>query len=209
MKTSISWNALYEVWLNTSTPPPPEFMSCTGSLRSRERTPEAVPRRHQWALAPLVPPAARKTQRRKHQLLTPLRVAPPGLAAAGEGLPSCPSWARTRTLLIQRGRDNQPNSSNLLTFTRVRVTRCWNLPAFMPAFAVLYSLKCRSLPDPSSPLRLVEPPICNGECRRSRSRRGPTTTVATVRPHDHGRHRNPRRRGEAGQSAHPRCRRRR
>jgi hypothetical protein len=35
----------------------------------------------------------------------------------------------------------------------------------MPAFAVLYSLKCRSLPDPSSPLRLVEPPICNGELR--------------------------------------------
>src|SRR5215510_2886209 len=26
---------------------------------------------------------------------------------------SCPSWARSRTLLIQRGRDNHPNSSNL------------------------------------------------------------------------------------------------
>jgi pimeloyl-ACP methyl ester carboxylesterase len=33
------------------------------------------------------------------------------------------------------------------------------VPAFMSAFAILYSLKCRSLPDPSSPLRLVEPPI--------------------------------------------------
>ena len=39
----------------------------------------------------------------------------------------CPSWARTRTLLIRRGRYNQPNSSNLLPFTRVRVTRCCSL----------------------------------------------------------------------------------
>jgi hypothetical protein len=57
----------------------------------------------------------------------------------------CPSWARTRTLLIQRGRYNQPNSSNLQPFTRVRVTRCWSLLGFMLDFAVLYSLKCRSL----------------------------------------------------------------
>jgi hypothetical protein len=43
-------------------------------------------------------------------------------AATGEircGAFSCPSWARTRTLLIQRGRYNQPNSSNLQPFTRV------------------------------------------------------------------------------------------
>jgi hypothetical protein len=38
-------------------------------------------------------------------------------------------------------RHNQPNSSNLLTFTRVRVTRCWSLLGFMLDFAVLYSLK--------------------------------------------------------------------
>jgi len=31
-------------------------------------------------------------------------------------------------------------------FTRVRVTRCRGLKAFMPDFAVLYSRKCRSLP---------------------------------------------------------------
>ena len=45
---------------------------------------------------------------------------------------SCPSWARaeggqlrpTRTLLIQGGRRNQPNSSNLQPSKRVRVTRC-------------------------------------------------------------------------------------
>ena len=57
----------------------------------------------------------------------------------------CPSWARTRTLLIQRGHHNQPNSSDLLPFTRVRVTRCWSLLALMLDFAVLYSHKCRSL----------------------------------------------------------------
>jgi hypothetical protein len=50
---------------------------------------------------------------------------------------SCPSWARTRTLLIQRGRGNQPNSSNLLPFTRARVTGCWGSPASM--------LDCRGL----------------------------------------------------------------
>ena len=74
----------------------------------------------------------------------------------------CPSWARTRTLLIQRGRCNRSNSGNLPPFTRVRVTRCRSLLAFMSDFAVLYSLKCRSLPDPLSPLRLVEPPVMTG-----------------------------------------------
>ena len=41
---------------------------------------------------------------------------------------SCPSWARTRTLLIQRGRCNHPNSGNLQPFTRVRAhsRRRWN-----------------------------------------------------------------------------------
>jgi hypothetical protein len=60
--------------------------------------------------------------------------------------PNCPSWARTRTLLIQRGQWNTPKSSNLLPFTRVRVTRCWSLLGFMLDFAVLYSLKRQSLP---------------------------------------------------------------
>jgi hypothetical protein len=40
---------------------------------------------------------------------------------------SCPSWARTRTLLIQSRQHNPPNSSNLQPFTRARVTRCWSL----------------------------------------------------------------------------------
>jgi hypothetical protein len=56
---------------------------------------------------------------------------------------SCPSWARTRTLLIQRGHQKPRNSSNLQSFTRVRVARCWSLLVFMPYFAVLYSLKCQ------------------------------------------------------------------
>jgi hypothetical protein len=50
---------------------------------------------------------------------------------------------------------NRPNSSNLPPFTRVRVTRCRSLPAFMPDFAVLYSLKCRSLPSRSAPSNLT------------------------------------------------------
>ena len=37
---------------------------------------------------------------------------------------SCPSWARTRTLLIQRGPDNGLNLSNLQYSLRARVTRC-------------------------------------------------------------------------------------
>jgi hypothetical protein len=57
----------------------------------------------------------------------------------------CPSWARTRTLLIQRDRCNRPNSSNLPPFPRVRVTRCWSLLGFMLDFAVLYSHKCYTL----------------------------------------------------------------
>jgi hypothetical protein len=55
----------------------------------------------------------------------------------------------TRTLLIQRGRYNHSNSSNLQTFTRVRVTQCWSLLGFMLDFAVLYSLKCQGLLLPS------------------------------------------------------------
>src|SRR5580765_4242854 len=68
---------------------------------------------------------------------------------------SCPSWARTRTLLIQRGDCNPPNSGNLQAFTRDRVTRCRGLTAFVSDFAVLYSLKCRSLPEslPREPFR--------------------------------------------------------
>jgi hypothetical protein len=59
---------------------------------------------------------------------------------AGKNRPSC---TRTKALLIQRApvtaRSRQPAA-----ITRVRVTRCRSLPAFMPDFAVLYSLKCRS-----------------------------------------------------------------
>jgi hypothetical protein len=58
---------------------------------------------------------------------------------------NCPSWARTRTLLIQRGCGSRRNSSNLLPFTRVRVTRCWSLLAFMLDFAVVRSHRCQSL----------------------------------------------------------------
>src|SRR5215217_7014208 len=35
----------------------------------------------------------------------------------------CPSWARTRTLLIQMGRGNQPNCSNLLSLTHLTAER--------------------------------------------------------------------------------------
>jgi hypothetical protein len=38
-----------------------------------------------------------------------------------------------------------PEFQQLATITRVRVTRCWSLLAFMLDFAVLYSLKCSSL----------------------------------------------------------------
>jgi len=70
--------------------------------------------------------------------------------------PSCPSWARaegdllgsTRTLLIQSGRENTPNSSNLLMFTRVRGTRRWSLLGFMLDFAMLYSLIRVATPTP-------------------------------------------------------------
>jgi hypothetical protein len=74
-----------------------------------------------------------------------LRVAPPGLEPQATGGEPQATLGSTRTLLIQRGRCNRPNSSNLLPFTRVRVTRCWSLLGFMLDFAVLYSLKCLSL----------------------------------------------------------------
>jgi hypothetical protein len=83
-----------------------------------------------------------------------------GLAARRRTSPppvSCPSWARTRTLLIQRGRGNQPDSSNLLPKMRVRVTRCWSLLGRMLDLAGLYSLRCRSLPislNPGTQLQL-------------------------------------------------------
>ena len=47
----------------------------------------------------------------------------------------------TRTLLIQRGRWNTLNSSNLQPFTRARVTRCWSLLGFMLDLLT----QCRSL----------------------------------------------------------------
>jgi hypothetical protein len=43
------------------------------------------------------------------------------------------------------GPHNQPNSSNFLPFTPVRVTRCRSLLPLMLDFAVLYSHTCRSL----------------------------------------------------------------
>jgi hypothetical protein len=43
------------------------------------------------------------------------------------------------------GRGNQLNSSNLHPSTRARGTRCWSLLGFMLDFAVLYSLRCRTL----------------------------------------------------------------
>lgn len=46
--------------------------------------------------------------------------------------PRCRSRPRA---LIQRGRGNQPNSTNLQPFTRVRVSRCWSLLVAMPDFA--------------------------------------------------------------------------
>jgi hypothetical protein len=49
--------------------------------------------------------------------------------------PYCPSWARTRTLLIQRGRSNTTNSSNLRLLREVLSpdagvcgVSCWTLP---------------------------------------------------------------------------------
>ena len=76
-----------------------------------------------------------------------MRAEPHRKKTAGALAPaSGPSWARTRTLLIQRGHQNHPNSSNLQPFTRVRVTRCWSLLAFMPYFAVFHSLKCSGWP---------------------------------------------------------------
>ena len=52
------------------------------------------------------------------------------LLDAGNPLPLLHLRLRTsrdsnQALLIQRSRSNQPNSSNLLPYTRVRVTPCW------------------------------------------------------------------------------------
>jgi hypothetical protein len=40
------------------------------------------------------------------------------------------------------GTVEHPEFQQLATLTRVRVTRCWSLPASMLDFAVLYSLRC-------------------------------------------------------------------
>ena len=86
-----------------------------------------------------------------HRLICADRKSP----ARPKSLPGCPSWARTRTLLIQRNRCNRLNSGNLPPFTRVRATRCQSLPTWMPDFAGPYSLTCRSLPEsrPRDPFR--------------------------------------------------------
>jgi len=54
---------------------------------------------------------------------------------------------------MQRERWEQPTSSNLQPFTRVRVTRCWSLLDFMVKFGVIYSLKCQNLPRSINYLR--------------------------------------------------------
>ena len=45
------------------------------------------------------------------------------------------------------GPRKHPEFQQLATIYASRVTRCWSLTAFMPDFAVLYSLKCRGLPE--------------------------------------------------------------
>jgi hypothetical protein len=88
----------------------------------------------------------RPTAPRKTAALFCGRIAPPGLEpkATCWGEPQAGFWAQPGFSWVQRGRYNHLNSSNLLPFTRVRVTRCWSLLGFMLDFAVLYSLKCRS-----------------------------------------------------------------
>jgi len=83
----------------------------------------------------------------------------------------CPSWARARTLRIQGGHCNSPNSGNLQAFTRDRVTRCRGLTAFVSDFAVLYSLKVSEfagiLPqDPFRAARLARRAPAVDECFR-------------------------------------------
>jgi hypothetical protein len=97
-------------------------------------------------------------------------IAPPGLAAEGRAQKKptaihrghCPSWARaaggllgpTRTLLIQRRRHNQPNSSN---FANLYASSCHP----MLEFAGFHAGLCRTslaqmleFAGPYSPLRL-------------------------------------------------------
>jgi hypothetical protein len=88
------------------------------------------------ALLPLG--SIRRRGRRDHNKKAPAVAGAIALLGSSRRRP----FGSTRTLLIQRGRNNPPNFSNLLTFTRVRVTRCWSLLGFMLDFAVLYSLKC-------------------------------------------------------------------
>jgi hypothetical protein len=65
----------------------------------------------------------------------------------------CPSWASSRRRPFGANQDSpdpegaveHPEFQQLATLTRVRVTRCRSLLAFMRDFAVLYSLKCQSL----------------------------------------------------------------
>ena len=83
----------------------------------------------------------------------------------------CPSWARTRTLLIQRGHCNSPNVRQL---AGIYARSCHPMPgwtAFVSDFALLYSLKCRSLPeslprDPFRAARLASRSPAVDECLR-------------------------------------------
>jgi hypothetical protein len=78
----------------------------------------------------------------------PRKQPKPGTTEVGAGL-HCPSWARTRTLLIQRGRCTRLSSSKLLTFTRfvslnagvrrIHAGLCHASPAHVSEFAWLAS----------------------------------------------------------------------
>ncbi len=74
--------------------------------------------------------------------------------------PARRSYCRASLLLLgsnqdspyPEGRGNPSDSGNLPPSTRVCVTRCRGLKAFMPDFAASYSLKCRSLRRFTPPL---------------------------------------------------------
>ena len=114
--------------------PPQKLIADVGKMVSD--TPDAGLLRMTGGAAPNFPTASELA------LLGPNRQAEPQTKARGSLPGHCPSWARTRTLLIQRGHYNHPNSTNLRVSTRGRVTRCWGLVTLMPDFAVPYSLRC-------------------------------------------------------------------
>ena len=85
------------------------------------------------------------------------------------------SWASVDSPLLLQYHDREwgvSASGNLPTFTRVRVTRCRSLTTSVPDFAVLYSLKCRSLPafgpknGPRADADLARPNRCQAHHHR-------------------------------------------